>query len=284
MRNTCQVNIALNSKHVSEEDRRTRSLPPLQLQSNHACTRNSRPQTNPGPSNVGSKRLACRHRSLGIHRAGLDTIPASEQAPRSGALAKCWRSMKSVNRVCLPLRLSGAEGTQSEKMRTSPTICTRISACPSICGRTLHLHRSQRLLRETDLSIRMRGQPFDRMAAILRFFNPWMEPANPMTHLYEPRGAPAAPVVDAKRVGRWFCTSEICFDDYKLIDSSRGARRSLRHEFVVSTRPPGLSSKHGFLLTGSSIRRKFRTDEGRSAFCDLYGALTLNFCLPQFGI
>ncbi len=77
--------------------------------------------------------------------------------------------------VGLPLRLSGAEGTQSDKMRLFA------ADLQAHFGVTVHLWderwtstQANRLLRETDLSIKKRGQAVDRMAAIL-ILQSWME-------------------------------------------------------------------------------------------------------------
>jgi len=99
--------------------------------------------------------------------------------------------------VGLPLRLSGAEGTQSEKMRTFADDLHAHFGLPSICwDERWTSTEANRLLRETDLSIKKRGQAVDRMAAIL-ILQSWMGAANPDdSTCMEPRGAPAAPVVD----------------------------------------------------------------------------------------
>ena len=77
--------------------------------------------------------------------------------------------------VGLPLRLSGAEGTQSEKMRVFA------DDLQAKFGLTVHLWderwtstEANRLLRETNLSIEKRGKAVDRMAAIL-ILQSWME-------------------------------------------------------------------------------------------------------------
>jgi putative holliday junction resolvase len=88
----------------------------------------------------------------------------------------CWTKYEVREIVVgLPLRLSGAEGTQSEKMRRFA------DDLHAHFGVTVHLWderwtstEANRLLRETDLSIKKRGQAVDRMAAIL-ILQSWME-------------------------------------------------------------------------------------------------------------
>ena len=77
--------------------------------------------------------------------------------------------------VGLPLRLSGAEGTQSEKMRRFA------SDLESHFGITVHLWderwtstEANRLLKEAELSNEKRGKAVDRMAAVL-ILQSWME-------------------------------------------------------------------------------------------------------------
>src|SRR5258706_2983614 len=77
--------------------------------------------------------------------------------------------------VGLPLRLSGAEGTQSGKMRLFADDLRRLF------GVTVHLWderwtstEANRLLRETDLSIEKRAKAVDRMAATL-ILQSWLE-------------------------------------------------------------------------------------------------------------
>ena len=89
---------------------------------------------------------------------------------------KCWRNTTVREIVVgLPLRLSGAEGTQSENMRRFA------DDLHAHFGLTVHLWderwtstEANRLLRETDLSIKKRGQAVDRMAAVL-ILQSWMQ-------------------------------------------------------------------------------------------------------------
>ena len=126
---------------------------------------------------VGSKRIGVAVSDpLGITAQGLDTIQRQNKRKdleTLGRLLKDYEVREVV--VGLPLRLSGAEGTQSEKMRRFA------SDLEAKFGVTVHLWderwtstEANRLLRETELSIEKRGRAVDRMAAIL-ILQSWME-------------------------------------------------------------------------------------------------------------
>jgi putative holliday junction resolvase len=126
---------------------------------------------------VGSKRIGVAVTDpLGITAQGLDTIQRQNKRRDLEALGRVLAKYEVREIVVgLPLRLSGAEGTQSEKMR-------RFAAdLHAHFGLTVHLWderwtstEANRLLRETDLSIKKRGQAVDRMAAVL-ILQSWME-------------------------------------------------------------------------------------------------------------
>ncbi len=126
---------------------------------------------------VGSKRIGVAVSDpLGITAQGLDTIQRQNKRrdlETLGSLLKQYDVREIV--VGLPLRLSGAEGTQSEKMRQFA------SDLESRFGVTVHLWderwtstEANRLLREAELSIEKRGKAVDRMAAVL-ILQSWME-------------------------------------------------------------------------------------------------------------
>ena len=126
---------------------------------------------------VGSKRIGVAVSDpLGITAQGLETIQRQNKRKDMetlGRLLKDYAVREVV--VGLPLRLSGAEGTQSEKVRRFA------SELESHFGVTVHLWderwtstEANRLLRETELSIKKRGRAVDRMAAIL-ILQSWME-------------------------------------------------------------------------------------------------------------
>jgi putative Holliday junction resolvase len=126
---------------------------------------------------VGSKRIGVAVSDpLGITAQGLETIQRQNKRKDMETLGRLLADYEVREVVVgLPLRLSGAEGTQSEKMRRFA------SDLESHFGVTVHLWderwtstEANRLLRETGLSIEKRGRAVDRMAAIL-ILQSWME-------------------------------------------------------------------------------------------------------------
>src|SRR4030081_3121668 len=126
---------------------------------------------------VGARRIGVAVSDLlGITAQGLDTIQRQNKRRDLEALRRLLTEYQIREVVVgLPLRLSGAEGTQSEKMRRFA------DDLHAHFGLTVHLWderwtstEANRLLRETDLSIKKRGQAVDRMAAVL-ILQSWME-------------------------------------------------------------------------------------------------------------
>jgi putative Holliday junction resolvase len=126
---------------------------------------------------VGSKRIGVAVTDpLGITAQGLATIERQNKRRDLEALRQVLAKYEVREIVVgLPLRLSGAEGTQSGKMRRFA------EDLQAHFGLTVHLWderwtstEANRLLRETDLSIKKRGQAVDRMAATL-ILQSWME-------------------------------------------------------------------------------------------------------------
>ena len=119
---------------------------------------------------VGSRRIGVAVSDpLGITAQGLDTIQRQNKR-------KDWEALSAVLAkydvaeivVGLPLRLSGAEGTQSEKMRLFADELRAKSGLPvHLWDERWTSTEANRLLRETNLSIEKRGKAVDRMAAIL---------------------------------------------------------------------------------------------------------------------
>jgi putative Holliday junction resolvase len=126
---------------------------------------------------VGSRRIGVAISDpLGITAQGLDTIQRQNKRRDLEALRRLLSEYQIREVVVgLPLRLSGAEGTQSEKMRVFADDLRRHF------GVTVHLWderwtstEANRLLRETDLSIEKRAKAVDRMAATL-ILQSWLE-------------------------------------------------------------------------------------------------------------
>jgi putative Holliday junction resolvase len=126
---------------------------------------------------VGSKRIGVAvSDELGITAQGLETIQRQNRRRDLEALSRLLSKYAVKEMVIgLPLRLSGAEGTQSEKMRAFAKLLQ------SEFGVTVHLwderwtsSEANRLLREAELSIQKRAQAVDRMAAVL-ILQSWLE-------------------------------------------------------------------------------------------------------------
>jgi putative holliday junction resolvase len=126
---------------------------------------------------VGSKRIGVAVTDpLGITAQGLDTIQRQNKRRDLEALRSVLTKYDVREIVVgLPLRLSGAEGTQSGKMRQfAADLHARFGLTVHLWDERWTSTEANRLLRETDLSIKKRGQAVDRMAAIL-ILQSWME-------------------------------------------------------------------------------------------------------------
>jgi putative Holliday junction resolvase len=113
---------------------------------------------------------------LGLTAQGLPTLRRQNKRLDFAQLAKVVGDYQvSEIVVGYPLRLSGMEGIQSEKMQLFAEELRKKFGLPvHLWDERLTSSQANRLLRETDLSIRKRGQAVDRMAAILILQN-WME-------------------------------------------------------------------------------------------------------------
>jgi len=126
---------------------------------------------------VGSKRIGVAVSDpLGITAQGLDTIQRQNKR-------RDWESLGAVLAkydvaeivIGLPLRLSGAEGTQSEKMRRfAEDLQAKFNLPVHLWDERWTSTEANRLLRETNLSIEKRGKAVDRMAAIL-ILQSWLQ-------------------------------------------------------------------------------------------------------------
>ena len=126
---------------------------------------------------VGSKTIGLAVSDpLGITAQGLQTIRRKNKRLDFELLAAVIREYK-VSEIVIgyPLRLSGAEGTQSEKMRHfAEEIRQKFGLPVHLWDERLTSSQANRVLREFDLSIKKRGEAVDRMAAVLILQN-WME-------------------------------------------------------------------------------------------------------------
>jgi len=113
---------------------------------------------------------------LGLTAQGLPTLQRQNKRLDFEQLAKIISDYQiSEIVVGYPLRLSGMEGIQSEKMQLFAEELRKKFGLPvHLWDERLTSTQANRLLRETDLSIKKRGQAVDRMAAMLILQN-WME-------------------------------------------------------------------------------------------------------------
>ena len=113
---------------------------------------------------------------LGLTAQGLPTLQRQNKRLDFEQLAKVIRDYQvSEIVVGYPLRLSGMEGIQSDKMQLFAEELRKKFGLPvHLWDERLTSSQANRILRETDLSIEKRGQAVDRMAAVLILQN-WME-------------------------------------------------------------------------------------------------------------
>jgi len=106
---------------------------------------------------------------LGITAQGLETLRRKNKRTDLAALQEV------INRydvreivVGLPLRMSGQEGTQSEKMREFVVVLEKQFGLPvHLVDERLTSVQANRVLRESEMSIKKRAGAVDRLAAVL---------------------------------------------------------------------------------------------------------------------
>ena len=126
---------------------------------------------------VGSKRIGIAVSDLlGITAQGLETLQRQNKRLDFEKLAKVVEEFGITQIVVgYPLRMSGEEGVQAEKMRRfAEELRGRFQLPVHLWDERLTSAEANRLLRETDMSIRRRGQVVDQMAAVL-ILQSWME-------------------------------------------------------------------------------------------------------------
>ncbi|HKU25680.1 MAG TPA: Holliday junction resolvase RuvX [Candidatus Sulfotelmatobacter sp.] len=126
---------------------------------------------------VGARRIGVAvSDALGITAQGLETLHRKNKKHDFAYLHRVIReyNVKEIV-VGLPLRMSGAEGAQAEKIHAFAEDLRKHFKIPvHLWDERLTSAEANRLLRATDLSIEKRGQAVDRMAAIL-ILQSWME-------------------------------------------------------------------------------------------------------------
>jgi len=119
---------------------------------------------------VGSKRIGIAVSDpLGITAQGLETLQRQNKRLDFEKLAKVAHQY-DVGEVVVgfPLRMSGVEGVQAEKMqRFAEELRERLQLPVHLWDERLSSAEANRLLRETNMSIQRRGQVVDQMAAVL---------------------------------------------------------------------------------------------------------------------
>jgi len=116
---------------------------------------------------------------LGFTAQGLETIRRKNKRSDFDELGRVITEY-DVSEIVVgyPLRLSGAEGTQSEKMqRFAEDLRKQFGLSVHLWDERLTSTQANRLLREAELSIRKRAGAVDRMAAVL-ILQSWMEARN----------------------------------------------------------------------------------------------------------
>ena len=126
---------------------------------------------------VGSRRIGLAVSDpLGITAQGLETIQRKNKRLDLAELEKVILAYEVGEMVVgYPLRMSGAEGIQAEKMQVFAEELRRRFKLPvHLWDERLTSAQANRLLRETEMSIQRRGQVVDQMAAVLILQN-WMD-------------------------------------------------------------------------------------------------------------
>ena len=126
---------------------------------------------------VGARRIGLAISDpLAITAQGLDTILRQNKRRDLAQLERVIREHNVAEIVMgLPLRMSGAEGIQAEKMQAfAEEIRRRFKVPVHLWDERLTSAQANRLLRETDMSIKRRGAVVDRMAAVL-ILQSWMD-------------------------------------------------------------------------------------------------------------
>jgi len=126
---------------------------------------------------VGSKRIGVAVSDpLGITAQGLATIQRQNKRRDFSQLESVICEYEVVEIIVgYPLRMSGAEGIQAEKMqRFAEELRQRFQKPVHLWDERLSSAQANRLLRETEMSIKRRGQVVDQMAAVL-ILQSWMD-------------------------------------------------------------------------------------------------------------
>jgi putative Holliday junction resolvase len=126
---------------------------------------------------VGSKRIGLSISDpLRITAQGLETLHRQNKKKDFAQLEQVIRHHEIAEIVIgLPLRMAGGEGIQAEKMKAfADEIRRRFRLPVHLWDERLTSAQANRLLRETEMSIKRRGEVVDQMAAVL-ILQSWMD-------------------------------------------------------------------------------------------------------------
>jgi putative pre-16S rRNA nuclease len=126
---------------------------------------------------VGSKTIGLAVSDpLGITAQGLTTIRRKNKRTDFGHLAAVIQKYAIQEIVVgFPLRMSGMEGTQAEKMRGfADELSKRFQLPVHLWDERLSSAEANRVLRDSEMSIKRRREVVDRLAAVL-ILQGWME-------------------------------------------------------------------------------------------------------------
>lgn len=106
---------------------------------------------------------------LGITAQGIETIRRQNRRRDFDQLRRVIKQYGVTEMVVgYPIRMSGAEGTQSEKMKAfAEDLRQRFKLPVHLWDERLTTAEAQRVLRETEMSIKRRAQVIDQLAATL---------------------------------------------------------------------------------------------------------------------
>jgi len=119
---------------------------------------------------VGARRIGLAVSDLlGVTAQGLPTLQRKNKRTDLAELERVIREQGVVEVVVgYPLRMSGTEGAQAEKISEfAEDIRKRFGIPVHLWDERLTSAEANRLLRETDMSIRRRAEVVDQMAAVL---------------------------------------------------------------------------------------------------------------------
>jgi len=119
---------------------------------------------------VGSKTIGLAVSDpLGLTAQGLETLRRTSKRRDLQQLDDIVKRYQVVEIVVgYPLRMSGVAGTQAEKMREfAEALHKRLHLPVHLWDERLTSAEANRVLRESEMSIRRRGEVVDRLAAVL---------------------------------------------------------------------------------------------------------------------